>query len=64
MGNLTNSVPLMDGVWAVIERDHYEYIARVYPDEESALRSAVEAGWGRVAFISWGSGVALAAFPA
>lgn len=47
----------MSGVWAVVERDHSEYIARVYPDEVSALRSAVENGWGRVQFIEWGESV-------
>lgn len=47
----------MNGVWAVVERDHSEYIARVYPDEVSALRSAVENGWGSVRFIGWGEEV-------
>lgn len=43
-----------EGVWAVVERDMGDCISRVYPDEVSALRSAVENGWGRVQFIKWG----------
>lgn len=47
-----------EGIWALIERDYYSNIKRVFPGtpegEVDALRIAVAQGWGSVVFIPWG----------
>lgn len=44
------------GVWAVTRCDYDEYIDRVFPDEISALRYAVQ-NYGEVKFIEYGKGL-------
>lgn len=43
-----------EGVWVIADRDHFDYISRVFPDEISALRALNGRGYGRVAFIEYG----------
>ena len=42
-----------EGVWAVTQRDYYETIERVFPEEIDALRHINQAGYGTVRFIPW-----------
>lgn len=43
------------GVWALIDHDYHESITAVYPTEVAALRVLNGRGYGRVAFLPWGS---------
>lgn len=43
-----------EGVWAILDRDHYETIAAVYPSELEALRAVNWRGCGRVVPLAWG----------
>lgn len=48
---------MTDGVWAIIDRDHYESITAVYPTEIDALRVLNNRGYGRVDFLPWNTNV-------
>jgi hypothetical protein len=43
-----------EGVWVIADRDYYETISEVYPDELSALRALNGRGTGRVVFVNYG----------
>ena len=43
-----------EGVWAILDRDHYETITAVYPSEVEALRVLNGRGYGRVVLLPWG----------
>lgn len=43
-----------EGVWAILDRDHYETITAVYPSEVEALRVLNGRGYGRVVHLAWG----------
>jgi hypothetical protein len=42
-------------VWAVVDRDHSDYISAVYPSELEALRVLNGRGYGRVVLLPWGT---------
>lgn len=48
---------MTDGVWVIIDRDHYDSITAVYPTELDALRVLNGRGYGRVQFLNWGTNV-------
>lgn len=43
-----------EGVWAILDRDHYETITAVYPSEIDALRALNGRGCGRAVHLDWG----------
>jgi hypothetical protein len=44
----------MNGVWAVVSRDYYEHIDRVFETELEALRWINNDGYGKVRFVEFG----------